>query len=135
MWGYTIANDVSARRWQLHAGAKQWIKGKSFDTFCPLGPHLVTVDEIPNPQNLKLSTELNGALMQQANTTEMIFTIAELIAYLSHSATLLPGTVILTGTPSGVGFSRQPPVYLMPGDTVTVKVDQIGALSNPVTQG
>lgn len=130
--GYTAANDVSARRWQGKRGAGQWVRGKSFDTFCPLGPELVTPDEIENPQNLRLTCVLNGQVMQDANTSDMIFPAAELIAYLSTGATLLPGTVILTGTPSGVGFTRKPPVYLMPGDTVEVTVEGIGTLTNPV---
>jgi 2-keto-4-pentenoate hydratase/2-oxohepta-3-ene-1,7-dioic acid hydratase in catechol pathway len=130
--GYTAANDVSARRWQGKRGAGQWVRGKSFDTFCPLGPVLVTADELQNPQNLRLSCVLNGQVMQDANTSDMIFPVAELIAYLSTGATLLPGSVILTGTPSGVGFTRKPPVFLMPGDTVEVTVEGIGTLSNPV---
>ncbi|MFC1815090.1 fumarylacetoacetate hydrolase family protein [Thermodesulfobacteriota bacterium] len=130
--GYTIANDVSARRWQRHAGAGQWIRGKSFDTFCPLGPMLVTPDEIPDPQNLQLKCILNGITMQDASTSEMIFPVVELIKYLSTDMTLLPGTVILTGTPSGVGFSREPAVYLKPGDVVESTIEGIGTLVNPV---
>jgi 2-keto-4-pentenoate hydratase/2-oxohepta-3-ene-1,7-dioic acid hydratase in catechol pathway len=130
--GYTAANDVSARRWQGKRGAGQWVRGKSFDTFCPLGPELVTAAELPDPQNLRLTCELNGKVMQDANTSDMIFPVAELIAYLSTGTTLLPGSVILTGTPSGVGFTRKPPVFMMPGDTVAVSVEGIGTLSNPV---
>ncbi len=130
--GYTAANDVSARRWQGKRGAGQWVRGKSFDTFCPLGPELVTPDEIEDPQNLRLTCVLNGQVMQDAKTSDMIFPVAELISYLSSGATLLPGTVILTGTPSGVGFTRKPPVFLMPGDTVEVTVEGIGTLRNPV---
>ncbi len=130
--GYTAANDVSARRWQGKRGAGQWVRGKSFDTFCPLGPELVTVDELKDPQDLRLTCVLNGNVMQDGNTSDMIFPVAELISYLSTGATLLPGSVILTGTPSGVGFTRKPPVYLMPGDTVEVTVEGIGTLSNPV---
>jgi len=130
--GYTAANDVSARRWQGRKGAGQWVRAKSFDTFCPLGPELVTADEIHDPQNLRLTCELNGQLMQDGNTGDMIFPVAELISFLSTGATLLPGTVILTGTPSGVGFTRKPPVYLMPGDTVEVTLEGIGLLKNPV---
>jgi 2-keto-4-pentenoate hydratase/2-oxohepta-3-ene-1,7-dioic acid hydratase in catechol pathway len=130
--GYTVANDVSARRWQGKRGAGQWVRGKSFDTFCPLGPELVTADELKEPQNLRLTCVLNGQTMQDANTSDMIFPVAELIAFLSIGATLLPGSVILTGTPSGVGFTRKPPVFLMPGDTVEVTVEGIGTLSNPV---
>ena len=130
--GYTAANDVSARRWQGRKGAGQWVRAKSFDTFCPLGPELVTADELQDPQNLRLTCELNGQLMQDGNTGDMIFPVAELISFLSTGATLLPGTVILTGTPSGVGFTRKPPVYLMPGDTVEVTLEGIGLLRNPV---
>jgi len=130
--GYTAANDVSARRWQGKRGAGQWVRGKSFDTFCPIGPVLVTADELKDPQNLSLSCVLNGQVMQEANTSDMIFPVAELISYLSTGATLLPGSVILTGTPSGVGFTRKPPVFLMPGDTVEIIVEGIGTLSNPV---
>ncbi len=132
VFGYTAANDVSARRWQGRRGAGQWVRGKSFDTFCPLGPELVTADELQDPQNLRLTCELNGQVMQDANTADMIFPVAELISFLSTGATLLPGTVILTGTPSGVGFTRTPPVYLMPGDTVAVTVEGIGTLRNSV---
>lgn len=130
--GYTCANDVSARRWQRHAGAGQWVRGKSFDTFCPLGPELVTTDDIPDPQTLQLKCILNGQVMQEANTSDMIYSVAELIEYLSTDMTLLPGTVILTGTPSGVGFVREPAIYLKSGDTVEVVIDTIGSLVNPV---
>lgn len=130
--GYTVANDISARRWQAHAGAGQWVRGKSFDTFCPLGPEIVTADEIPDPQTLQLKCILNGDKMQDANTSDMIFPVAELICYLSTDMTLLPGTVILTGTPSGVGFTREPPVYLKPGDVLESAIDGIGTIVNPV---
>ena len=130
--GYTAANDVSARRWQGRKGAGQWVRSKSFDTFCPLGPELITTDELQDPQNLRVTCELNGQVMQDGNTGDMIFPVAELISFLSTGATLLPGTVILTGTPSGVGFTRKPPVYLMPGDTVEVAVEGIGLLKNSV---
>jgi 2-keto-4-pentenoate hydratase/2-oxohepta-3-ene-1,7-dioic acid hydratase in catechol pathway len=130
--GYTIANDVSARRWQKNAGGGQWVLGKSFDTFCPLGPELVTVDEIPDPQTLQIKCFLNQKVMQDTNTSDMIFSVAQIIEFLSSCMTLLPGTVILTGTPSGVGFVRNPPVFLKPGDTVELTIDKIGRLSNPV---
>jgi 2-keto-4-pentenoate hydratase/2-oxohepta-3-ene-1,7-dioic acid hydratase in catechol pathway len=130
--GYTIGNDVSARRWQKEGGGGQWVRGKSFDTFCPLGPALVTKDEIPDPQILELTCRLNGRLMQDANTADMIFPVSELIAYLSDGTTLLPGTVILTGTPSGVGFARTPPVFLQPGDRIEMTIERIGTLVNPV---
>ena len=131
--GYTCANDVSARKWQKHGGG-QWVRGKSFDTFCPLGPTLVTADEIPNPQTLDISTRVNGEVMQQANTAEMIFPVAELIAFISRDTTLLPGTLLLTGTCSGVGFARTPPVFLTAGDEVTIEIEAIGKLTNPVEQ-
>ncbi len=130
--GYTCANDISARRWQKQGGGGQWVRGKSFDTFCPIGPVLVTADEIPDPQVLGLSCTLNGQRMQQGNTSDMIFTVAELISFLSRDTTLLPGTLILTGTPPGVGFARKPPIFLANGDHVRVEIDGIGVLENPV---
>ncbi len=130
--GYTCANDVSARRWQKHGGGDQWVRGKSFDSFCPLGPVLVTADEIPDPQTLAIRSVLNGETMQSSNTADMIFSVAELIAFISRDTTLLPGTLILTGTPEGVGFVRNPPVYLAAGDTIEISIDGIGTLSNPV---
>ncbi|MCX5660936.1 MAG: fumarylacetoacetate hydrolase family protein [Planctomycetota bacterium] len=132
VFGYTAANDVSARMWQKHGGGGQWVRGKGFDTFCPLGPALVTADEIPDPQTIRLRTILNGQVMQDHTTGDMIFTVAQLIAFLSQDTTLLPGTVILTGTPQGVGAARKPPVYLTPGDEVTIDLDKIGKLTNPV---
>jgi len=131
--GYTCACDVSARRWQKHGGGGQWIRGKSFDSFCPLGPVLVTADEIPDPQALQLSCVINGETQQQGATSDMIFSVAELIAFLSRDTTLLPGTLILTGTPPGVGFARKPPVFLADGDQVEVSIEAIGTLKNPVT--
>ena len=130
--GYTCSNDISARRWQKHGGAGQWVRGKSFDAFCPLGPVLVTADEIPDPQALDVRCVLNGETMQAGNTSDMIFTVAELIAHLSQDTTLLPGTLILTGTPPGVGFARKPPVFLADGDRVSVEIESIGVLENPV---
>ncbi len=132
--GYTIANDVSARRWQKKAGGGQWVRGKSYDTFCPMGPVLVTPDEIPDPQYLNLQCFLNGELMQNSNTYNMIFPVRSLISYLSQDTTLLPGTVILTGTPSGVGYVRKPPVYLKKGDLLELKIDRIGTLVNHVEE-
>ncbi len=132
--GYTCANDVSARRWQKEGGAKQWCRGKSFDTFCPLGPCVVTPDDIPNPNNLKITTTLNGETMQDSTTSDMIFDVPTLISFLSEGTTLLPGTVILTGTPQGVGFARTPPIFLKGGDQVTIDIEGIGALSNPVQE-
>ncbi|MFH2133000.1 MAG: fumarylacetoacetate hydrolase family protein [bacterium] len=130
--GYTVGNDVSARRWQAHAGSKQWVRGKSYDTFCPIGPCLVTPDEIKDPQQLELVCRLNGDVMQQASTADMIFSVAQIIAYLSQDTTLRPGTLILTGTPAGVGFTRNPPVYLKQGDRMEMEIDRIGTLVNPV---
>lgn len=130
--GYTCANDVSARDWQIEKQKKQWARGKSFDTFCPLGPYLVTRDAIPDPQNLRIRTMLNGNTVQDSNTSDMIFNIPEIISDLSRSMTLRPGTVILTGTPEGVGFTRQPPLFLQDGDIVTIDIDKIGQLTNPV---
>jgi 2-keto-4-pentenoate hydratase/2-oxohepta-3-ene-1,7-dioic acid hydratase in catechol pathway len=132
--GYTAANDVSARDWQKRLGGGQYCQGKSFDTFCPIGPVLVTRDEIPDPNRLAIRTVLNGQVMQDWNTSDMVFGVAELIEFLSASKTLLPGTVILTGTPHGVGMARNPPVYLKAGDSVTVEVEGIGALTNPVVE-
>jgi len=132
--GYTCANDVSARRWQKEGGAKQWCRGKSFDTFCPLGPCVVTPDDIPNPNNLKITTTLNGETMQDSTTSDMIFDVPTLISFLSEGTTLLPGTVILTGTPQGVGFARTPPIFLKGGDQVTINIEGIGALSSPVQE-
>jgi len=132
--GYSCANDVSARDWQNFLGGGQWCTGKSFDTFCPLGPALVTRDEIPNPNALKIRTLLNDQVMQDWNTADMIFDVPELIVFLSGSKTLLPGTVILTGTPHGVGFARQPPVFLKAGDSVSIEIEKIGTLANPVAE-
>ncbi len=130
--GYTVANDVSARIWQKKAGGGQWVRGKSFDTFCPLGPYLVTADEVPDPGNLELALTLNGTVMQNSHTSRMIFSVAELISYLSEDTTLLPDTVILTGTPEGVGFARKPPVFLQPGDHLELTVGHLGTLENRV---
>jgi 2-keto-4-pentenoate hydratase/2-oxohepta-3-ene-1,7-dioic acid hydratase in catechol pathway len=130
--GYTCGNDVSARDWQLKWGGGQWCRGKTFDTFSPLGPCLVTVDEIPDPQTLGIRTILNGELVQDWNTNDMIFSVAEIVSFLSGSNTLPPGTVILTGTPHGVGMASKPPRWLKPGDEVTIEIDRIGKLTNPV---
>lgn len=130
--GYTVANDVSARRWQKHGGRGQWMRSKSFDTFCPMGPALVTPEDLPDPQTLRLRTWLNRELMQDASTSDMIFSVAEVIAEISTDMTLLPGTVILTGTPSGVGVARRPPLFLQPGDLVEMEIERIGRLVSPV---
>lgn len=130
--GYTCANDVSARDWQMKYGGSQWCRGKTFATFCPLGPVLVTADEITNPNSLGIRTVLNGETMQDWNTNDMIFDVPTLIEFLSGSTKLAPGTVILTGTPHGVGVARKPPVFLKQGDSVTIEIDGIGQLTNPV---
>ena len=130
--GYSCANDVSARDWQIEKQKRQWARGKSFDTFCPLGPCLVTADEIPNPNNLRLRSILNGQIMQDSNTSDMIFDVQSLISDLSRSMTLLPGTVILTGTPQGVGYTRNPPVFLKNGDEIVIEIQNIGRLVNRV---
>ncbi len=130
--GYTAANDVSARDWQKNGGGGQWCRGKTFNTFCPLGPYLVTADEIPNPNTLSIKTILNGKVMQDWNTDDMIFDVPTLIEFLSASTVLLPGTVILTGTPHGVGFAQDPPVFLKQGDSVSIEIEKIGTLTNPV---
>ncbi|HEU5077829.1 MAG TPA: fumarylacetoacetate hydrolase family protein [Opitutaceae bacterium] len=130
--GYTCANDVSARDWQIKLGGGQWCRGKFFDTFAPLGPCLVTPDEIPDPQALRIATILNGERVQDWTTSDMIFGVAALIEFLSGSTTLVPGTVILTGTPHGVGMAAQPPRWLKPGDNVSIEIEKIGTLQNPV---
>jgi len=128
--GYMIMNDVSAR--DMQSADKQWFRGKSCDTFAPIGPWIVTKDEIPDPHSLCISLTLNGQTMQDSNTGNMIFRIPFLISYLSCSMTLEPGDIISTGTPEGVGASRTPPVFLKPGDVVSITVDKIGTLTNPV---
>ncbi|HEY4014555.1 MAG TPA: fumarylacetoacetate hydrolase family protein [Polyangiaceae bacterium] len=130
--GYTCANDVSARDWQIKLGGGQWCRGKTFDTFAPLGPRLVTADELKNPNALMLSTTLNGERVQHSSTEDMIFDVPRIIEFLSGSTTLLPGTVILTGTPQGVGMNRKPPIWLAAGDVVTIEIEGIGQLTNPV---
>ena len=132
--GYTIANDVSARDWQKQWGGSQWCRGKTFDTFCPLGPALATPSMIRNPNDLAIRTRVNGVTLQESNTRDMIFPVDQLIEFLSGSTTLEPGTVILTGTPEGVGMGRQPPLYLKAGDVVEVEIDGIGVLRNPVVE-
>lgn len=126
--GYTCANDISAR--DLQFGDKQWVRGKSLDTFAPLGPWLVTADEIASPNQLTIRSTVNGQIMQDSNTAEMIFDIPTLIAFASRAFTLLPGDIILTGTPNGVGVFREPPVFLHDGDEVTVEITGIGTLHN-----
>lgn len=130
--GYLCANDVSARDWQFRKGGGQFVRGKTFDTFCPLGPRVVPASAIPDPQNLSLRTWVNGALRQEGHTSDMIFPVARLIAFLSGSTTLLPGTLILTGTPGGTGSGQNPPAFLQPGDQVEVEIEGMGRLRNPV---
>lgn len=126
--GYTCCNDVSARDAQFSDG--QWLRSKSFDTFCPLGPWLVTPEDIPDPQNLRIACRVNGETLQDSTTAQMIFSVAEIISYLSRFITLRPGDVITTGTPVGVGFARKPPIYLQHGDTVEIDIEGIGVLKN-----
>ena len=130
--GYTCANDVSARDWQRDFGGGQFCHAKSFDTFCPLGPVLVTPASLPNPNALHIRSILNGTVMQDSSTADMIFDVATLIEFLTADKTLPAGTVILTGTPEGVGFARKPPVWLKSGDSISIEIEQIGTLTNPV---
>ena len=131
--GYTCGHDVSARDWQTQKPGGQWLLGKSFDSFAPLGPHLVTADDVGNAGDLAISLRLNGNLMQNSRTSQLIFGVAQLVSYISGVCTLSPGDLIFTGTPSGVGVARKPPIYLQPGDVVEVEIEQIGILRNPVT--
>ncbi|HMA33868.1 MAG TPA: fumarylacetoacetate hydrolase family protein [Chloroflexia bacterium] len=128
VFGYTVLNDVSARDVQFGDG--QWVRGKSLDTFCPLGPVIVTADEIPDPQTLRLRCLVNETPWQDSSTAEMIFDVAELISYLSYSFTLYPGDIIATGTPYGVGVFRDPPLFLHDGDRVVAEIEGIGRLEN-----
>jgi 2-keto-4-pentenoate hydratase/2-oxohepta-3-ene-1,7-dioic acid hydratase in catechol pathway len=132
VFGYTIINDISARDLQFADG--QWVRGKSLDTFCPMGPVIVTSHEIKDPQNLKLACEVNGEKLQHDSTKNMIFGIADLISILSQAFTLQPGDIIATGTPSGVGFSRIPPIYLKDGDVLKTWIEEIGELINPIKE-
>jgi 2-keto-4-pentenoate hydratase/2-oxohepta-3-ene-1,7-dioic acid hydratase in catechol pathway len=130
--GYAVGHDVSARDWQLGKPGKQWMAGKTFDTFAPVGPCVVTADEVPDPQNLGIRLRLNGKLMQDSNTRQLIFAVDYVVSYLSRIFTLEPGDLIFTGTPPGVGMARKPPVWLQPGDIVEVEIDGLGTLRNPV---
>jgi 2-keto-4-pentenoate hydratase/2-oxohepta-3-ene-1,7-dioic acid hydratase in catechol pathway len=130
--GYTCANDVSARDWQFRKQNQQWSRGKSFDTFCPIGPFIITRDEVPDPQDLRISALLNGGVVQDSCTSDMIFDIRQIVSGLSRSMTMPPGTIILTGTPEGVGFTRKPPIFLRHGDIITVSIEGIGELTNIV---
>lgn len=130
LFGYTVANDVSARDWQRRDG--QFDRSKSFDTFCPIGPWITTVDEVPDPQALAIRSRVNGELRQDSSTREMIFSVQHLVWYIARGMSLEPGDVILTGTPHGVGFAMDPPRYLVPGDIVECEVDGLGTLRNEV---
>jgi 2-keto-4-pentenoate hydratase/2-oxohepta-3-ene-1,7-dioic acid hydratase in catechol pathway len=134
VFGYTAANDVSSRDWQREKslGGGQFARGKSFDTFCPLGPAILTKDEIPNPNALRIKTILNGQVMQDHTTGDMIFDVPTLIESLSSTMTLRAGCIILTGTPQGVGFARTPPVWMKAGDTCVIEIEKIGRLENPI---
>lgn len=130
--GFTVAHDVSARDWQMRRNGKQWLLGKTFDTFCPLGPALVTRDSITDPHNLKICCRVNGEVVQSSSTNQMVFKTEELIAWVSQFVTLYPGDIILTGTPPGVGVFRKPPVFLKKGDEVQCEIEEIGAIVNKV---
>jgi 2-keto-4-pentenoate hydratase/2-oxohepta-3-ene-1,7-dioic acid hydratase in catechol pathway len=128
--GYICVNDVSARDLQFADG--QWTRGKSPDTFCPVGPALVSRDDIPDPQTLPIRAILNGETVQESTTANMIFGVADVIAYVTRTITLEPGDLIATGTPAGVGAFRDPPLFMKPGDEITIEIDGIGSLTNPV---
>lgn len=130
--GYCCGNDVSARDWQLRKPGGQWLLGKSFDTFASFGPAIVTADEIADPNNLNIQLRLNGQVMQKSNTNQLIFSVDHLVSYASDVCTLMPGDLIFTGTPPGVGFARKPPIFLKSGDTVEVEIENIGLLQNPI---
>jgi 2-keto-4-pentenoate hydratase/2-oxohepta-3-ene-1,7-dioic acid hydratase in catechol pathway len=130
VFGYTVVNDVSARDFQM--ATSQWMIGKTFDTFCPMGPAVVTADEIEDPHTLRITLTINGETLQDSNTANLIFRVPKLIAYLSSVFTLEPGDIISTGTPAGVGFARKPPRWLQPGDEISVTVEGVGTLVNPV---
>ena len=132
VFGYTIGNDVTARDWQKGRPGGQWLLGKSFDTFAPLGPYVVTADEVKNPADLVIELKLNDQTMQIGSTSQMIFSIEKLIAHLSMFVTLHPGDLLFTGTPAGVGAGRTPPVFLRHGDEVEIEISRIGKLKNPV---
>eukprot|EP00947_MAST-08B_sp_MAST-8B-sp1_P002235 g2235.t1 len=133
--GYTVAHDVSARDWQLKKNGGQWLVGKTFDTFAPIGPNIVTTDELGDPHKLAVKCTLNGDVVQNSNTDELIFKTEDLIAYITRFMTLNPGDLIFTGTPSGVGCFRKPPLWLKPGDVVTCEIEGIGAITNTVKAG
>jgi 2-keto-4-pentenoate hydratase/2-oxohepta-3-ene-1,7-dioic acid hydratase in catechol pathway len=130
--GYSVGHDVSARDWQLEKDGKQWMVGKTFDTFAPVGPTLVTKDEVPDPHRLGIRLRLDGKTMQDSNTAQMIFSVAQLVSYLSAVFTLEPGDLVFTGTPPGIGHALNPPVYLKGGEVTEVEIDTLGTLRNPV---
>uniref|UniRef100_A0A8C5MBZ7 Fumarylacetoacetate hydrolase domain containing 2A n=1 Tax=Leptobrachium leishanense TaxID=445787 RepID=A0A8C5MBZ7_9ANUR len=130
--GFTVAHDVSARDWQMKKNGKQWLLGKTFDTFCPIGPALVTKDSISDPHCLGIRCRVNGDLVQDSNTNQMVFKTEALVAWVSKFVTLKPGDLFLTGTPPGVGVFRKPPVFLKAGDVVDCEIDELGVISNPV---
>ena len=130
--GYTVAHDVSARDWQLEHNGGQWLLGKTFDTFGPLGPAIVTRDSVSDPHNLGIRCSVNGKVVQDSSTNQLIFKTDHLVSFISGFVTLKPGDLILTGTPPGVGCFRTPPMYLKPGDEVTCEVDEVGAITNTV---
>jgi 2-keto-4-pentenoate hydratase/2-oxohepta-3-ene-1,7-dioic acid hydratase in catechol pathway len=128
--GYCVGNDVSARDWQIGKPGKQWLLGKTFDGFAPFGPALVTPDEIGDPGQLRIQCRVNGQVLQDSTTNQLIFSVPQVVAYVSQVCTLLPGDVIFTGTPPGVGFARTPPIFLKPGDVAEVEIDRVGLLRN-----
>lgn len=130
--GYTIANDVTARKWQGKKGGGHWARSKSFDSFLPLGPYLVPTAEVPDPQNLRIRTWVNDMCVQDGSTKDMIHSVAQLVSFLSQDTTLLPGTVILTGTPAGVGYVKER--YLRAGDVVRIEIERLGVLRNVVVE-
>ena len=130
--GYTIGNDVSARDWQMRKPFRQWMMGKTFDTFLPLGPALVTVDEVSDPQDIRITLRLNDAVMQNETTANMVFPIAELLSFVSRIVSLEPGDIMLTGSPAGVGFAQTPPRYLRHGDVLETSIEKLGSMTNPV---
>ncbi|MHB8637725.1 MAG: fumarylacetoacetate hydrolase family protein [Fimbriimonadaceae bacterium] len=132
--GFTAANDVSARDWQKEWGGGQWSRAKSFDSFCPVGPYLVTTDDLPNYGNLRIATRINGETLQDWTTSDLIFDVPALVEFLTGSTTLPAGALVLTGTPHGVGMARTPPRWLQPGDVVDVEIEGIGVLRNPVVE-
>ncbi len=131
VFGYMNANDVSSRDLQFSEGG-QWTRSKSIDTFCPVGPYIVTRDEVPDPHNLSIRCTLNGEVVQDGTTSKMIFSVAELVSFLSSGMTLTPGDIIITGTPPGVGMARDPQLWMKPGDEVTIEIEGLGSLTNPV---